>query len=225
MRPIRVTVNVIDLDTYVCGLGVDSSGTPHALGAADIAEARRIHNPLRRRRFMTSRAAVRELLGPIAGESPRELAIGRNRHGKPQRKGGGPHCSLSRSGRHCAVATSTHPVGVDIEAIDSKQPSGALIEHFLPSPARRAILAAPPAARPREFAMWWCRIEAAVKAWGIGLDSAADCLATSYQQTALPDAGLSVAAATSKTAPFDIRWQRDNVPILPHLTLADGVSS
>jgi phosphopantetheinyl transferase len=67
-----------------------------------------------------------------------------------------------------AVARRTH-VGVDVERADRRVDSEALAESFFASAERAQILAAPPSDRWRATLEAYTRIEAAVKATGVGL--------------------------------------------------------
>jgi phosphopantetheinyl transferase len=201
--PHDVSVVLLDLDS------IDPGDDPAALPAEDLALAAHITDAMRRRRFIAAHRKVRLLLAQIIGLTPAEVPIRRGRNGKPQVEGGLVHFSVSTRDAACAVATSlTHPVGVKIARVPRETPVPVLKE-ILPPLARSAILAAEPEEQPREFTMWWCRVEAAVRACGAGLDEAETCLETAQQQ--VRGVGLDLVAAVAiahRSTPLDaVRWQ------------------
>jgi phosphopantetheinyl transferase len=181
MEPgVRVTVLDIDAD--------------HTLDDG-IAEAQR---------FTAARQAVREVLGAEIGREPEDVQIEHGRNGKPIVPDG-PHFSMSRCGRFCVVVTcDAHPVGVDVERVPDRLPTALL--NMMPAQAQRAVLAAEEPDRPRQFAFWWCRMTAAVKACGAGLDEAAACLAAAPQRIGLLLSDLAAAAAAIDAQPPEVEW-------------------
>lgn len=149
--------------------------------------------------------AVREVLGATTGRAPEDIQIRHGRNGKPAVLDG-PHFSMSQRNGVCVVVTSdAHPVGVDLERVPDRLPT-PLLELVLPPAARRAVLAADEAERPRQFALWWCRMTAAVRACGAGLDEAAACLSAAPQRVGLLRSDLAVAVAAVDDRPLEVEW-------------------
>jgi len=200
MNP-RVSVRLLRLDTDV--RGAEQTG----LADEDLAAASNIGNAERRRRFLASRRAVRALLAQNIGCPPEQVPIRRARDGKPALVGNDLQFSVSRRNGYCAVATCpVYPIGVDVELIPPLPVFRTVLDGFFPAQARDAVLRAPRRSRPREFALWWCRMESSVKACGSGLDDAATCLAITRQQATAIGGELAVAVAAATSEPFDVEW-------------------
>jgi 4'-phosphopantetheinyl transferase len=201
MRP-QVSVRFFCLDTDVSG-----AAEPAGLADLDLVAATGIRDAQQRRRFLASRRAVRTVLGEQIGCPPERVPIQTGSNGKPELAGHEVHFSVSRRRCCCAVATSrTHPVGVDVEVIQPPAAWHTVVDAFFPAPARSAVLAAPRVSRPHEFAIWWCRIESAVKACGAVLDEAELCMAVTRQVFTVIGRRLAVAVAVHATEPFDTDW-------------------
>ena len=180
-----------------------------ALPTEDLAVAAHIADPQRRSRFLAARSRVRIELGRAVGRPPADVTIRRGRNGKPEVAGAAMHFSVSARDAACAIAiSSAHPVGVELARVPDRTPVPVL-RQILPPRARAAVLAADPDEQPREFALWWCRVEAAVRACGAGLDEAATCLDTVPQEARVvgPDLVAAVAVA-HRSAPLDgVSWR------------------
>ena len=114
-------------------------------------------------------AALRHHVARVVGVEPEEVSVGRlcgrcgsAEHGRPW-SSHHVHVSLSRSGPHLLTAVSTAgPVGVDVEdVVAAEQAWGDLSELVEPSGSHHDDAAA---------AQRWCRIEAALKRDGTGLE-------------------------------------------------------
>lgn len=201
-NPSEVSVVLLDLDAIA---PVDDLS---ALPADDLAVASHIADGQRRRRFLAARREVRITLAQIVGVPPAALPIQRGRNGKPMIEGTPVHFSVATRGAACAIATApNHPVGVEVARVPHQTPAPVLGQ-LLPPSVRSAVLAAEPAEQPREFALWWCRVEAAVRACGAGLDEAAACLADAPQEARVfgPDLVAAVALA-NRAAVLDVWWR------------------
>jgi phosphopantetheinyl transferase len=179
-----------------------------ALPADDLAVASHIADGQRRRRFLAARREVRLTLAQIVGMPPAAVPIHRGRNGKPLVADMPVHFSVATRGAACAIATALHhPVGVEVARVPHQTPAPVLGQ-LLPPSARSAVLAAAPDEQPREFALWWCRVEAAVRACGAGLDEAAACLDVAPQEARVfgPDLVAAVAIA-HRAADLDVWWR------------------
>ena len=187
----KVSVVVLDLDARS---DIDDLET---LPTEDLAVADHITDPQRRRRFLATRSRVRIELGRAVGLPPADVPIRRGRNGKPEVEGAAVHFSVAARDAACAIAISaTHPVGVELARVPEHTPVPVL-RQILPLRARSAVLAADANEQPREFALWWCRVEAAVRASGAGLDEAAACLDMVPQESRVVGPGLVAAVAVA----------------------------
>lgn len=139
------------------------------------ADERQRHGAYRRpadqARFLLARSGLRELLGHWLGCAPIALAIETDRRGKPRcAHAGAPAFNGSHSGELILLAFhATAAVGVDVEQARPDVNWEPIAERCL-SPAEVAALRAlPPAERAKAFLAAWCRLEARLKASGVGL--------------------------------------------------------
>jgi phosphopantetheinyl transferase len=201
-EPYEASVVLLDLDA--------PSRTDDAavLPTADLVVAAHITDEQRRRWFLAVRRELRLLLAPIVGLPPAEITIDRGRNGKPQVKSAPVHFSVASRDAACVIATSlTQPVGVEIARVPVRTPVPVLQE-ILPLRARTAVLAAEPDQQAHTFAVWWCRVEAAVRACGAGLHEAAACLDTAPQDARDVGSGrVAAVALAGRRDPLEtVRW-------------------
>jgi 4'-phosphopantetheinyl transferase len=133
--------------------------------------------PEDRERFLRGRGALRRLLGAWRDEAPPAVPIAGGRHGKPCCLGG-PEFNLSHSGDLILLAVhQQRPVGVDVERLRPGLAWRPIAQRVLP-PADWQALEALAAAAEEEaaeqeaaeaFLVAWCRLEARLKAEGVGL--------------------------------------------------------
>jgi 4'-phosphopantetheinyl transferase len=126
----------------------------------------------RRRRWVASRWALREVLSRYLDESPAAIELALDGNGKPALAGPAPslHFNLSHSGGLALVAVAgERQVGVDIERIDPRRDPLRLAKRALDPAAAAAVQAAPPGDRLTVFHQAWARHEALVKCHGTGL--------------------------------------------------------
>jgi 4'-phosphopantetheinyl transferase len=149
---------------------IDGRDLPE-LSSAESERAARIVNEAGRARYISSHRALRWILSQLTGE-PLDFAIAER--GKPFLPAA-PHLrfSLSHSGSVAVVAAALDTeVGVDVERIRALPDCVAIAERFFPPSEAEALAATPPEAREREFFRRWTRIEAVLKAQGVGLHGA-----------------------------------------------------
>ena len=128
-----------------------------------------------RRRRVLSRAALRIVLARCLGSAPAVLRFVTDPSGKPRLDGPGPHFSVSRSGDWCLIAvTSLGPVGVDLDRVVAFPELERIVAgRFAPTDAH-TILAQSGKHRLRAFYRCWTRMEAQLKASGVGLAGGLD---------------------------------------------------
>jgi 4'-phosphopantetheinyl transferase len=125
-----------------------------------------------RRRFVASRAALRDILAAYVGASPAGLRFRYGPHGKPALA---PplewlHFNLAHSQDLAVVAVARRPVGVDVERVRplADGPLALAARTFAPGEVA-ALRAAPQSQQLDEFFRYWTCKEAYVKARGAGL--------------------------------------------------------
>jgi hypothetical protein len=196
-----VAVHLLDLDTV--------PAEPDDVPGGDLAAAEQIGDDRERRRFLARRGAVRRLLGQALELPAAEVPVERGRNGKPEVPGGPVHFSVAARDATCAVALNgAHPVGVALAPVPDEPPL-PLVQHVLPPQARQAVLRARPAEQGLEFALWWARAEAAVRARGAGLGEAGPCLEAVPQEVRTVGTDLALAVARDAPAPAEVRWMFD----------------
>jgi 4'-phosphopantetheinyl transferase len=155
------------------------------LSADERQRADRFAFPELRRRFIVTRANLRQLLGRYADRPAAGLRFTYGPAGKPGLSGGGWHFNVSHSGEQAliAVAAEAHAggsggpgvggVGVDIERVRSLD-YDAMARGALPAADLISLSQAPPSAKADTFFRLWVRHEAQVKALGLGIGALAD---------------------------------------------------
>jgi 4'-phosphopantetheinyl transferase len=158
-------------------LNGDSSFEAHRrsiLSSDELARASRFHFPVHANRFITSRMAIRTILGAYLGISPRDLAFEQTQYGRPFLSAALNPLMLSFNLSHSqdlgVFAISPHKgLGIDVEAIREDFGGEDVAEsHFAPAEFRE-LISLPEAQRPQAFFNCWTRKEAYVKALGAGL--------------------------------------------------------
>jgi 4'-phosphopantetheinyl transferase len=128
-----------------------------------------------RRRRLVARAALRIALARCLACAPAALRFATDPSGKPRLDGPGPHFSVSNSGDWGLIAvTSLGPVGIDLERVVAlAELEGIVTRRFAPAQARE-ILKQSGERRLLAFYRGWTRIEAQLKATGVGLADGLD---------------------------------------------------
>ena len=155
----------------------DSSFEAHRrsiLSSDELARASRFHFPVHANRFITSRMAIRTILGAYLGISPSDLAFEQTQYGRPFLSAALNPLMLSFNLSHSqdlgVLAISPHKgLGIDVEAIrEDFGGEDVAKSHFAPAEFRE-LLSLPEAQLPQAFFNCWTRKEAYVKALGAGL--------------------------------------------------------
>ena len=139
------------------------------LSEDELARAARFRFEPPRVQFVTTRAALRRLLGRHCDVPPEAIRFTYGPHGKPSLAW--PECEVHFNVSHtdglavCALAP--RPVGVDVERLRSVDVP-ALATRVCSSEEAASLLALPEPRRTRAFFVTWTRKEAYVKARGIG---------------------------------------------------------
>jgi 4'-phosphopantetheinyl transferase len=155
-----------NVDVWVVALDTGTGWLPPTPAEAGNA-ARLVSEPLRRR-YLRSHAALRAILATYTA-APLDFAMAE--HGKPYLPAF-PDLRFNLSHSHdMALVAVTHgiEIGVDVERFRPMQECMAIAERFFPPLEAAELAAVPPEGREVEFFRLWTRIEAKLKARGIGL--------------------------------------------------------
>lgn len=160
---------------HIWRAALDEPGWPGS-GELSAQERERAAGFLRedvRRRWATSRWALRRVLERYLEVPAPEIVFAVGEHGKPRlATGAGPRFNLSHSQGLALVAVAEREVGIDLEAIRPGRDLVALAERALPPEQAAAVRAAAPLKRPSLFYAAWVRHEARLKCLGVGLGAA-----------------------------------------------------
>lgn len=149
--------------------------TEHTLLSSLSPQERERHGAYRRPadqiRFLRARASLRQLLGHWLGQAPAAIAIEADLRGKPRcTNPEAPAFNGSHSGELILLAFhATADVGVDVEQARPDLNWEPIAERWLPPAEVAALRALPGAEQAGGFLAAWCRLEARVKASGLGL--------------------------------------------------------
>jgi 4'-phosphopantetheinyl transferase len=149
-----------------------------ALSADEWMRSSRFHFAADRRRYVSTRAIVREILAGYTDADPASLQFACGPHGKPALRKIAPFLrfNLSHSDDLMLLAvTFAREIGVDVEAMRSQVHYEMLAEHYFSPEEQWALRITPPARRHRKFFELWTRNEARLKAYGTGLGDLTEC--------------------------------------------------
>lgn len=147
--------------------------------------ADRFHFVRDRKRFASTRAAIRQILSGYVNVEPQELIFSYGAKGKPELAQRFHEArirfNLSHSRDFVLVAVTRSPrVGADIEFIDYECPINQISAYFFSARETRTLCALPTRERTRAFFECWTRKEAYVKALGEGLSLPLDSFAVAF---------------------------------------------
>ena len=136
--------------------------------AEEAERAARFLRPELADRYLRAHGAMRAILGRFTSAA---LEFAATSWGKPYLPGApGVKFNLSHSHEMALVAVALEvEVGVDVERVRDLPDKPALVERFFPPGEAAAHEATPPSCRDRDFFRRWTRIEAVLKARGVGL--------------------------------------------------------
>jgi 4'-phosphopantetheinyl transferase len=165
--------------------------------AAEAERAVRFHTAELRERYLRAHRTLRAILA-ATGLDP---VYRRDERGKPYLPAApNVHFNLSHShGMALYAIARDAAVGVDVERHRALAEHMAIAERFLPPSFYAAFLDVAPERREREFIAAWTRVEAALKALGVGLYGAGQELAGEWTMQDV-DAGDGFAAAVAVRA-------------------------
>lgn len=158
----------VDLDAVLTG------GAATVLSPGERERARRLHHPRDGDAFLASRVALRRILAGYLASEPAAIRFAVAGRGRPSIVDGGDlSFSLSRSAPLALVAVARgRSLGVDVERIRPLADVDILAVRYFPPAEARALRTMPEPERLAAFFAGWVRLEAAVKATGVGLSGA-----------------------------------------------------
>jgi 4'-phosphopantetheinyl transferase len=163
---------VAGVELWAVDLDGSDDDALRALPEDDHRAAARLAFPRDRQRLLAGRAAVRAVLAAGLGLPPAALVLLRASGGKPHVPGGPPF-SFTRSGATGLLALGgDRELGVDLERLRPVPEAADLAARHLP-PAERERLRAE-GGGDEAFLRAWTRLEASLKALGLGLGEAAE---------------------------------------------------
>ena len=160
-------MNSGEIQVWVVSLDKLPDGSLPAPTAGELARADRLIPGLRQR-YLRAHGALRHILGRFAGA---HLDFALTPTGKPYLPSVPElRFNLSRSHGMAAIAVALEvDVGVDIERLRPMPEYQAIAERFFPPSEAAALADLPLAEREGAFFQRWTRIEAMLKATGVGL--------------------------------------------------------
>ena len=139
------------------------------LSDAERQRAERFRFARHRRRFIVARARLREFLAARLGVRPERVELAYGENGKPRLADEALRFNVSHCDDVAVFAfSSTHEVGVDVEAIRPVREADAIAAQFFTERERETYAALSPRERVLGFLRLWTRKEAFVKALGAG---------------------------------------------------------
>jgi 4'-phosphopantetheinyl transferase len=163
-------LNESRIDLWQFSLEHDLQSAEHILNADEKARAARFYFDKHRRRFATTRAAVRIILARYLNIAPEHLEFTYTNHGKPSVVNSQKlQFNLSHTGDTALLAVGKgYPVGVDIEQY-SARPYEGIAKNLFSEKELADLHKAPASLKPALFFHVWAQKEAFIKISGLGL--------------------------------------------------------
>jgi len=173
---VDLLTDAMELDGLARLLSADESERSWRFAKADL-----------RRRFVVTRAALRQIVGLYLDMEAKEIRFEYGRHGKPRLAVGlvsasqpDLRFSVSHSGELALIAlTVGREVGVDLEYLDREIRFESIARRFFTGAEVTALQGLPPEKRRSGFFLCWTRKEAVLKARGEGLAASLDSFSVS----------------------------------------------
>lgn len=162
----NVDVCYFDLDT---DRNIELGAAKQLLSPDETERAEKFHFEIHRERFVRGRGALRRELSKAIGTDPRSIEFAYGAHGKPYIDGCPVHFNLSHSQDLCILATSTEPLGVDVEFMERKTDVLDLARAVFVASENEVLFDAPLNVQRRMFFDFWTAKEAYMKLIGTGL--------------------------------------------------------
>lgn len=187
----------VELQLYRVPLHADARAIASAvrqLSPEERERAARFRTEPDHRRYVLTRARLREVVGRYLDMAPRAVTIVQDARGKPAleaRMQDGVHFNCTHAGELALVALAGAPVGIDIEHLRPLNDALELADAQFAASERAALRRAPAAERSALFLRCWTHKEAVLKATGAGIAEGMQhfdvALDRPRQQLCLPD--------------------------------------
>lgn len=148
-----------------------------ALSPEEFLRAKRFHFKKDYYSFVVRRALLRIIISYYTGIQPKTIVFCHNKHGKPslyleEGKNESVEFSVSSSHNFAVYAISRNrSVGIDIEKKQPIPEINSIVEHYFPQPYQALFSSEKPDNKLEVFFVLWTRMEAYLKAQGIGFSS------------------------------------------------------
>ncbi len=162
----NVDIRYFDLDS---DRNIELGAAKELLSPDELERAQRFHFDIHQDRFTRGRGALRRALSEPTGTDAKSIAFSYGAHGKPFIDGCPIHFNLSHSQDLCVLATSSDPIGVDVEFIERKTDVLELARAVFVASENEALFNAAPNLQRRMFFDFWTAKEAYMKLIGTGL--------------------------------------------------------
>jgi 4'-phosphopantetheinyl transferase len=165
----------VELHLYRVPLRDDARAIANAvrqLSPAERTRAARFRTEPDHRRYVLTRARLREVVGLHLHIAPHAVTIEQDARGKPalvHRMRDGLHFNCTHAGDLALVALAAAPVGIDIEHLRPLDDVLELADAQFSATERAALRRAPAAERSALFLHCWTHKEAVLKATGAGI--------------------------------------------------------
>jgi 4'-phosphopantetheinyl transferase len=216
LSPDDVRVCLVDFDLGLSEEDVETAEPGPELALLSEEEKERAARFVRardRRRFVRCRAALREILGGILGESPGSLRLRATGKGKPELDLGvsssdrGDRADLRFNVSHSAelgliAVCRGRELGVDLERVRPISEATRIVASFFSPTELHEFASIPDEAKALAFVRGWTRKEAILKGLGVGLSG----LSVRYE-TGFGRIELEARFAPAAPAPRVEEWQ------------------
>ena len=145
------------------------------LSPDEVAVAQRLHFERDRRRYSSTRGALRTLLAGYLNTTPQAIEFSYGPVGKPELTGATDlHFNVSHSRELAVIAVARSRVGVDVEPLEAKPSLPRLVERLFALADAERWRSLPPEEQTAAFYRSWTWKEAYLKATGRGFASSLD---------------------------------------------------
>lgn len=164
-----------------------------------------------RRRYLITQGTLRAILASYLETDPASLVFARGPHGKPYLEGQHRRINfnLTTSDDLALLAvTRDQEIGIDCEQLRPRSQMGAIAAKMFPPHERRLLERLPADEQILHFYQSWTRLEAQVKATGLGLywGRAHSPAAAPYSWGFIPAEGFVAAVASATPLPLPADW-------------------
>ena len=183
------------------------------LDDAELRRGERLLDPKKREQFLVGRGLLRELLGEVTGQEPRQIELREGEFGKPylpaQQGPGALNFNVSHAGGKLLVAICRGAeLGVDLEELRRNLAFRPMAERYFTVREREELFGLDPRRQLAAFYRCWTRKEAYLKGAGSGFSHPS----TGFDVSLLP--GEPPALLAHRGDPEEVkRWSIVDLPV------------